>query len=85
MDKPRPPCIVAGCQQEPFILDSKNYTKWVAFNPSETPLDLLEGEAREIWYCQEHASAYLFPVIDRQCGNTAAEIIREFKNDGMWR
>lgn len=72
------PCIVRTCEELGVILDDRNYTKWNA--------DLFKEPTeanREIWYCQEHAKQYLFPIIDNIAGNTMDSILKDFKKDGM--
>ena len=72
------PCVVRSCEELGVCLDDRNYTKWNADLFKEPTA----GE-REIWYCQEHARQYLFPLIDRLAGNSLEPILKEFKKDGM--
>ena len=73
-------CVLEGCEALGVCLDDKNFTKWNhdLFKPIEASSD------REIWYCQEHAIEYLFPLIDAQSGFTTDAILRDFSKDGMF-
>ena len=78
------PCIVLGGQTDAVCRDRRNYTKW-ALQDGDIPSNGEDIEGREIWYCQAHATDYLFPVIDRAVGNTTQRIIKDFRWDGMWK
>jgi len=74
------PCILKGCDAPGVCWDDKYDTKTIA-DP-----DLLRADAgnKEYWLCQEHATEYLFPIIDASVGYTVDGILRDFRKDGMF-
>lgn len=85
-------CVVKGCPYTPVCLDDKGYTlpkgsaEVSAFDGHWAPVfEMREGleDAREIWYCREHAVQFLFPLIDQAKGNTMTDIMKDFAAEGM--
>ena len=74
-------CIVRGCPGEPVCLDNANYTKYRDNLPFAAIDEALE---REIWFCNEHAVQFLFPLIDAKYNNTTDALIADFKKEGLW-
>lgn len=86
------PCIIKGCNETGVCLDFNNYTQKQAgivldlFADDEALEDAanLDPEiSREVWYCNEHAIKYLFPIIDVVAGNTSFHILRDFVEEGI--
>lgn len=84
-------CIVKGCSQDPVCQDTKNYVKYRSQDPlsgSGPSFDYDEGALegdREIWFCQEHAKDFLFPLIEQACGYTTQAIVQESVKQGLWK
>ena len=82
------PCSVRACSSDGVCLDTKNYTQTRAdLLPDnlfkDDTLDDDESKVRQIWFCQEHATKYLFPLIEHAVGFTMGKILEDFRSDEM--
>lgn len=79
------PCIISDCEEPGIIVDNKNLTQrrgelGYGFDDNELRHEV---EGRTVYYCQPHATKYLFPVIDIVCGYTKGQILADFAYEDL--
>jgi hypothetical protein len=78
------PCSVRGCEETGVCVDRNNYTQHRESLGFPNDLYLKSSKFREVWYCQEHATRFLFPIIDIITGNTRDKILSDFSREGAY-